>query len=166
MKKVFYKWLTDPYWGFLRFFADGFIGLLFLPIRFLVIFGWFAVGAAIGKKINMLLGINMLFGSVLAFFFILLLLWAISLGWILIFFPFPRCKQNRCRSIEDYTWIMGRIYGYECRKGYYYRCKCNNEYVRKGKRFMHVVDDIEQPYLILESFRNWKIDDQQRIKKK
>ncbi len=158
MKNIFYRCLTDEHWGFLRFLADGFIGLLFIPSRFLVLFGWFAAGSIMAKTLNRFAGISMLIGTTLSVLFILLLLWAISVGRLLIFFPFPPCRQKKCNSISDYTWIMGRIYGREKWGVYRYWCMCDDEYIRQGKRFMQVSDDTEQSYMILDSFRNWQID--------
>ncbi|GEM_PF-2495425 len=160
MKNISCRWLSDEFWGFLRFLADGFIGLLFIPGRFFVLFWWFAIGVFMAKALNRFAGITVWIGTALAFLFILLLLWSISLGWLLIFFPFPPCRQKKCNNINDYTWIMGRIYGREkwgvCR----YWCRCGDEYIRKGKKFMRVLSDgTEQPYMILYNFRKWQTDE-------
>ncbi|WP_124327403.1 hypothetical protein [Desulfonema ishimotonii] len=166
MKNIFYKWITNESWGFLRFLADGFVGLLFIPARFLVIFWWFSIGCFIAKALNGFIGINFLIGSIWAFLFILLLLWAISLGRLLIFFPFPSCRQKKCNNINDYTWTMGQIYGREKWGVHRYWCRCGDEYVRQGKRFMRILPDgTKQPYMILGSFRNWQTDDGAGIEK-
>ena len=92
--------------------------------------------------------------------FVLLLIWVLTLGNLLLRFPFPPCRQGRCRTIDAYTWIRGRIYGREKWNTYHYWCRCGDEYVREGKRFFQVLPDgTKKPYMMLAGFQKWENDD-------
>ena len=96
--------------------------------------------------------VGFLVGSIGAF----TLTWAILLGHILLFFPFPTCRQGRCNCIADYVWKKGTIYGWEKGGVYRYRCKCKDQYIRHGKKFMEVLPDgTRRSYKKLVGFRKW-----------
>jgi hypothetical protein len=85
--------------------------------------------------------------------------WALLLGRILLFFPFPTCRQGKCRKISDYRWRPGTIYGYEGNGQYFYVCRCGTTYVRQGKRFMEALSDGScLGYKRLVGFRQWDVD--------
>jgi hypothetical protein len=88
-----------------------------------------------------------------------ILTWAIWLGRILFFYPFPFCRRGKCHSIEDYRWYIDAIFGRVGRGVYLYKCKCGDEYIREGKRFMEILPDgTKRPYKKLVSFRKWADD--------
>lgn len=103
-------------------------------------------------------------GYVLGFLFGFLacygLLWIILVGRLRLFFPLPRCKRGNCRNYDGYYWPVGTIYGWEWWGVYRYRCKCSDdEYVRRGKRFMEVSPDEQNVhYKKLCGFRKWTDD--------
>jgi hypothetical protein len=104
-------------------------------------------------------GIGPWIGYSIGFVIVFFLSWAILLGHILLFFPFPSCRQRKCHSIDDYTWNIGSFLGREGWGVYSYKCECGNEYVREGKRFMEVLPDgTKRPYKKLIGFRKWADD--------
>jgi len=85
--------------------------------------------------------------------------WAVLLGRILLLFPFPTCKDGKCRGLKGYVWEKGTVYGWERGGLYRYRCRCAREYVRKGRKFMEVGSDgVTLPHKKLAGFREW-VDD-------
>ena len=90
---------------------------------------------------------------------VILFTWLILLGRILLFLPFPPCRQGKCHRLGDYVWRQGTIYGWEKWGVYSYRCKCGDYYVRDRKRFMQLLSDgTKQPYKKLIGFRKWADD--------
>lgn len=107
-----------------------------------------------------------------------LLLWAFLLGRIRFFFPFPTCRRGVCRTMANYSWDAGTIYGKRKWGCYIYQCACGDSYLRYGKRFMKILppsSDLEdsevsegwvtiteantRPYKRLTGFRSWSDDD-------
>ena len=132
---------------------------LTLP-RLLVTASWICCGAlgalllkgpwgTIGAVVGFILGISGAF----------LLTWGFLLGRTLLLFPFPPCRQGRCARYKDFTWKRGTIYGRQSDGTYLYRCKCGDQYLREGRRFVAILSDgTRQPYKKLVAFRTW-IDD-------
>ena len=121
---------------------------------------WVASGAILGASFARPWGIEgRCVGSLLGFLIASVLTWAIWLGRILLFYPFPACRLEKCRGIEDYRWSMDAIFGRVGRGVYLYSCKCGDEYIREGKRFMEILPDgNKRPHKILVGFRKW-VDD-------
>ncbi len=104
--------------------------------------------------------------------FVALFIWAIQLGRLRLFYPFPLCRQGKCRTYRDYTWDVRTIYGRVGWGCYVYRCSCDDHYFRRGKRFMEIVppEDLEasgeiamaevitRPYKRLTGLRQWSDD--------
>ena len=90
----------------------------------------------------------------------MILTWAILTGSLLLFFPLPLCRQGKClRFGKDFIWKKGRLLGYEGNGVYHYRCRCGDEYLRKGKKFLLLLSDgTSRPYKVLIGFRKW-VDD-------
>jgi hypothetical protein len=85
--------------------------------------------------------------------------WAILLGRIVLLFPFPICREGKCRGLNGYVWKKGTLYGSKKGGLYRYRCRCGREYVRKGRKFMEVGSEgVAQPYKKLTGFREWTDD--------
>ena len=116
--------------------------------RLLVTVIWIASGAAISSVLGRLWGgsgyvLGFLAGILCAF----LLTWLIVLSRNLLLMPFPVCRQGRCHSFKDYVRKRGTIYGWEKGGIFRYRCKCGDEYVRDGNRFLQVLSDgATRPY--------------------
>ena len=88
-----------------------------------------------------------------------LLTWLIVLSRHLLLMPFPECRRGKCCTYRDYVWRRGALYGREKGGIFRYRCKCGDEYVRDGNRFLQVLrDGTTRPYKKYESDNKW-VDD-------
>ncbi len=70
-----------------------------------------------------------------------LLSWAALLTLNVLLKPWPECRQGRCRSFRDYVWMRGTVFGWEKGGRFRYRCKCGDEYLRDGRKFLRVLGD-------------------------
>ncbi len=147
-------------WGWAVFLADLFVGQIRWPGRFIFVIFLYSISLALASHLNDEIGLSLWIGVPSLIVIVLLLVWALKLGPLLLFYPFPPCRGGQCCSINDYAWVVGRIYGREKWGQYRYWCKCcDDEYVRRGTRFLHVLPDgTERPYLKLVGFRNWQPD--------
>ena len=108
----------------------------------------------------------------IALIFLYLLVWAFLLVRLLVFVPFPYCRKGKCHSIDDYAWCHGQFFG-KFRWGvYWYQCRCGDQYLRRGKRFMDFIPEVQvrpspwininkgttHPYKRLVGFRKWAED--------
>lgn len=128
--------------------------------RLLVTTSWIGCGALLAKDMGTAWGpVGYCFGFALGFIGAFVLTWAFLLGRFLLFFPFPSCQRGKCNRVADYVWKKGSIYGYEKGGIYRYKCRCNDEYIRRGKRFLEVLPDgTARPYKRLIGFRKWADD--------
>jgi hypothetical protein len=128
--------------------------------RFLVLVFWVAISQAAGLHGKERFGWGGYFLWFIVVFSILILLtWALLLGRILIFYPFPKCKSGKCCKLNDYTWRKGAIFGYEGSGNYEYRCKCGDYLTRIHKRFFtKLPDGTLKPFKKLTGFRRWEDD--------
>lgn len=95
-------------------------------------------------------------GATISYFFT----WVILVGRLRLFFPLPLCRQRKCQGYDNYHWPVRTIYGWEGWAIYRYRCNCEDEYIRHGKRFIEVLPDGETlSYKKLHGFREW-VDDE------
>lgn len=166
--------------SFFRFLLDGFVGIprsvtRFITLQFCVMLSAvlaYVLWTWFDKPSGVLgLGVPMVVGSL----FVFAALWAFQLGHILLFYPFPSCRNGTCRSIDDYFWHVPTIYGRMMWGVYLYRCRCGNHYVRCGKKFMEILpnapringaiwkrpilaDQTTRPYKKLTGFRRWSDD--------
>lgn len=100
-----------------------------------------------------------LVGFPLGFFAAIFVTWAALIGRIALLYPFPLCRMGQCQGFGQYVWMRGTIYGYEGSGTYRYRCKCGDEYVRRGRKFMYVpIDGSEVPYKKVVGFQKWADD--------
>jgi hypothetical protein len=148
---------------------NGFAGSTKSAVRFLAIAVLVGTGISLGQRMweaaggplgSVGWGLAAISGVLVTF----LLTWLILLGRILVFYPFPTCRRGKCHSIDDYDWSIQRIYGrvMGCRT-YHYWCRCGDEYVRKGRRFMEFLYEdskredrlVTKPYKVLTGFRTW-----------
>jgi hypothetical protein len=157
---IFFGWLTDESWGFLRFLADEWVGFPWSIGRFLAIGCWIGLGFGLARLFERL-GLVRVSTAIqlVAILLVFLFVWAVSIGRLLLFFPFPSCCNGKCRDITAYEWRIGYIYGRKEWGVYHYRCRCGDEYIREGKRFLRVLPDgSKEPYMILTGFRKWEKD--------
>ena len=132
---------------------------LTLP-RLLVTGFWVACGMLLAMYLGKLWGIGgycigFVVGIVAAFLFT----WIIILGRVLLFLPFPPCRNGKCNRLGEYVWQQGTIYGWTKWGVYSYRCKCGDYYIRDRKRFMQLLSDgTKQPYKKLIGIREWADD--------
>ena len=118
------------------------------------------------------LGISLWIGVPIVFVAICWLAWAVLLGRLLLFVPFPPCRKNKCHEIDDDSWFHGTFLG-KCKWGvYWYSCRCGDQYLRRGKRFMEFIPEAvappspwvniskgtTRPYKKLVGFRKWADD--------
>ena len=116
--------------------------------RLIVTAIWIASGVVLSSVLGKPWG---LVGHVLGFLsgisIAILITWIIVLSRNLLLKPFPVCRSGKCHTFRDYVWKRGTIYGWEKGGIFRYRCKCGDEYVRDGNRFLHVLGDgTTQPY--------------------
>lgn len=157
MPRTLCKWFLAESWGWRRFLADCLIGAVSSPFRLLWVIWWIALGVALAHRLERFYGLSQWVGAPLSIALVLLIVWAFSLGRLLLFFPFPPCRRGKCRSMDAYTWVMGRLYGQEKWSTYHYWCKCGDEYIRESKRFLQVLPDgTRQTYMKLVGFRKWQ----------
>lgn len=154
------NWLLNESWGWGRFLTDGLIGIIWWPFRLITAICCVAAGVAVADMLSSAFGIPGWAAVPLSITGVLLLVWAVVLGRILLFFPFPPCKRGTCQGIGAYTWAKGRIYGRERWRTYRYWCGCGDEYVRRGDEFRQVLSDGEErPYLRLDQFGKWRSEE-------
>lgn len=76
-----------------------------------------------------------------------LLTWVILVTLNVLLKPWPECRSGQCRTFRGYVWKRNSIYGWEKGGIFRYRCKCGDEYVRDGNRFLQVLSDgTTRPY--------------------
>ena len=101
-------------------------------------------------------GLGFLVGDVAGLF----LLWSLVRWRTKLFLSFPPCRRGKCLQFErDYTYRQGTLSGWIDWGKYHYRCRCGDQYLRKGNRFMEVAPDGSlKPYKKLNDARKW-VDD-------
>jgi hypothetical protein len=95
------------------------------------------------------------------FYVPVLALWTIILLWIVLD-SFPVCSSGQCRRRRDFAVSGSCYYSNKDRPvdgSTEYKCKCGDEYVRRGKRFM-ALDSERNPhhYKKLVGFHKWADD--------
>lgn len=148
-------------WSLAKFLVDSAIRGIWSPVQLLVIslcllLGVF-LGMNLGRQLERIAGVS---GRLLAFptalLGVLLLAWLLALWRVLIFLPFPPCRQGKCHGIDDYRGPLGAIFGRVGWRLYLYRCNCGDMYVRRKRRFMILLPDNKvQAYKKLVGFRTW-----------
>jgi hypothetical protein len=171
--KIIPRWLDFPKSSsFIRFIVDVLLGGHRNVIRFLRTIFFMALAVPLGDFLKRSWGISEWIGYPIAFVVICLLTWAVLLGRILLFFPFPSCRKGKCHSIDDYEWCYGCFFGKFKWGVYWYLCHCGDQYLRRGKRFMEFIPEVTvppspwvninkgttRPYKILIGFRKWADD--------
>ena len=146
-------------WGLIPYVVDILVGGMSSGIRSIrtVLFFLFVLllAALVRKAFDLTYWVSYLF----SFFVVFFSSWAFFLGRILLFYPFPSCRNGKCSSIDDYTSNWGSLFGREKWGLYCYKCGCGLAYVRVGKRFMEVLPDgTRRSYKRLVGCRKW-IDD-------
>ena len=121
---------------------------------------WVACAAFLGSAIAQPWGIGGRWvGSIAGFVIASILTWAIWLGRIHLFYPFPSCRREKCHSIFDYEWKITEILGRVGRGVYRYKCKCGDEYIREGNKFMELLPDGKMRlYKKVVGFHKWADD--------
>jgi hypothetical protein len=74
--------------------------------------------------------------------------------------PLPVCRSGACSVFErDYTYRIGTLLGWIDPGFYNYKCRCGDEYVRLGRKFMLLEPDgSTQKYKVLRGYSKW-VDD-------
>jgi hypothetical protein len=159
------RWLNySTSWSFIHFLFDGFALTPRSVVRLVLVWLCLAVGVIfgnfLGPHFEPICGVaGHWIGYIIGVLVVLIVLWLILLGHVVLFFPFTSCRQGKCHGIEDYRWYIGTIYGRVSCGTYRYRCRCGDEYVRQGNRFMEVLPDgTKRPYKKLVGFRKWADD--------
>ena len=162
--------LYSAEWSWFRFILFTLVGKT-LPTK-LRSFGFIILTSLLSLYLKTIWGIPVWIGFPIVFVALCLIVWAALLSRLLLFFPFPICRKGKCHSIDDYSWSMGSYFG-KCWWGvYWYRCRCGDEYLRRGKRFMEFIPEVvkppspwfyiskgtTRPYKKLVGFRKW-VDD-------
>lgn len=126
---------------------------------------WMMCGLAFACFFSVTLGWG-LYGGIPGFVFGFLL--AIpGTGYLLdyprmVLYPLPPCRKGKCQGYDQYSIRVGSFNGGEGWNSYYYRCQCEDVYVRRGRRFMEVSrDGTTRPYKRLVGFqtRTWITDE-------
>lgn len=123
---------------------------------------WGTCGALLSYEMGESLGmIGYIVGYVTGAAASYLFTWILTVGRLRFFFPLPVCRRGCCCGYDNYHWPISTIYGWEIWRTYRYRCRCEDEYLRIGKKFLEVLPDEEtRPYKRMTSFRCW-VDDTQ-----
>lgn len=121
---------------------------------------WGTCGALLSHELGKSFGvIGYITGYILGAFASYLFTWVFLVGRLLFFFPLPVCRQGCCQGYNNYDWPISTIHGWEGWKVYRYRCRCQDEYIRVGKKFLEVLPDKQtRPYKKLVGFRRWTDD--------
>jgi hypothetical protein len=97
----------------------------------------------------------------LGFYVPVLWFWTMILLSILLD-PFPACRSGNCRGSKDFTVSETCYYSNKNRPvdgSVEYKCKCGDEYVRRGKKFMALDPERRpNPYKKLIGFHKWADD--------
>ena len=172
-KKIIPDWLNFPKSSsFTLFFIYVLLGGHRSTIRFLRTVLFVASAVVFGEFLKKSLGIPKWVGCPGSFLIVCFVAWAVLLGRILLFVPFPPCRKGKCHNIDDYTWFMGSFFGKYKWGVYWYRCQCGDQYLRHGKRFMEFIPEVTEPpsqwvdinkgttrpYKKLVGFRKWADD--------
>lgn len=133
--------------------------MLTLP-RLIVTAIWIASGVVLSSLLGRAWGtFGYVFGFLVGVVIVILLTWIIILSRNLLLMPFPVCRSGKCRTFRDYTWKRGTLYGREKGGIFRYRCRCGDEYIRDGRRFLQVLSDgTTRPYKKYEGGNQW-VDD-------
>lgn len=103
---------------------------------------WIACGVILSSLLGRAWGIfGYAVGFLAGFSGAFLLTWLILVTLSVLLKPWPECQRGKCRTFRGYVWKRGSIYGWEKGGIFRYRCKCGDEYVRKGDRFLQVLSD-------------------------
>ncbi|MEX2015647.1 MAG: hypothetical protein WD873_03350 [Candidatus Hydrogenedentales bacterium] len=163
-RRILWYFYTTPKTSFRRFVFYVFLGGSRLNnIPTFTTYGSILIGLSlafsleyllIGTKGTVALLLLIPAGMILSFF----LLWLFFLSRVLLIYPFPECRQGRCRGINDFEWGIGTVYGWEYLHWHFYECSCGDLYVRRGRRFMSAVEEGPRPYKKLVGFRRWAND--------
>lgn len=166
--------------SFLKFLLDGFVGIPRSGTRFVTLLFCITFGQGSGYVLGTWLdgswdSPGLYIAMVTSVISVFAMLWTLQLGYILMFLPFPPCRNGTCRGIDDYFWHVPTIYGRMIWGVYLYRCRCGDYYVRCGKKFMEIspdapringaiwkkpilADETTRPYKKLIGFRQWSDD--------
>ena len=170
MKITLRKILFAAQWSWLYFILYIIAGKTFISTMRGILFG--AAAGLLGSFLKTQWGISMWVGVPLTFVFLCLFAWTVLLGRLLLFVPFPSCRKGKCHGIDDYSWGHGTFFG-KCKWGvYWYKCRCQDQYLRRGKKFMEFIPETTvppspwvninkgatRPYKKLVGFRKWADD--------
>lgn len=68
----------------------------------------------------------------------------------------PCCRQRcYCKVGEDYTYLENTACGWIGR-GFYFKCKCGEEYLRRGRRFLRVLPGDGKAWYKLARYKKMK----------
>jgi hypothetical protein len=132
---------------------------LSLP-KLLVTAFWILCAEAVAINLHRSMGtLGYIVGFAAGFGAAFVLTWGLVVGRILLLFPFPACRQGKCRGFQQFAWKRGTIRGWEGWGVYRYQCRCGDQYIRRGRRFRQILPDgKELPYKRLIGFRTWESD--------
>lgn len=118
---------------------------------------WIVSGVVVSRIFEKCFGnIGYPLGFLAGFSTAFLLTWLVLVSKYLLLKPFPECRRGKCRTFRGYIWKRGTIYGREKGGEFRYRCRCGDEYVRSGCRFLLVLKDgTLLPYKRHESGKTW-----------
>jgi len=172
MRITLRRLLYAAQWSWVEFLLYAIFGGKDSVVRLLRGIAFLILGVLLGDFLKKSWGITVWIGYPLGYVVVCLLAWAVLLGRILLFVPFPLCRKGKCHSIDDYSWFMGSFFG-KCKCGvYWYKCHCGDQYLRRGKRFMEFIPDVTvppspwvninkgttRPHKKLVGFRKWADD--------
>jgi hypothetical protein len=98
-------------------------------------------------------------------FYVPILWWGTKILLWIVFSPFPICKNGKCRGMNSFFRDVALSQGKQveaANQPIVYTCRCGDEYVRCGKRFMALDSErTPQPYKRLVGFHRWADDPDQ-----
>jgi hypothetical protein len=128
--------------------------------RLLVTAIWIAGGVVLSSALGRAWGgFGYALGFLAGIVSLFLLTWMVVLSRNLLLMPFPVCRRGKCHSYRDYVWKRGTLYGWEKGGIFRYHCRCGDQYVRNGDRFLEIQSDgTLRPYKRYECGNKW-VDD-------
>ena len=148
----------------MRFLLDGFAGTPRSVFRLISVWFCLAIGVIFGRllgnQLENLCGLAGCWaGYIIGFMAVLIIIWLAFLGHISLFPRFTTCRKQKCHRIHDYGWPIGAIYGRVGWGVYRFGCRCGDEYICEGKKFLEILPDgTKRPYKKLIGFRKWADD--------
>src|SRR3984957_16397120 len=139
------KSLYEAQWSWLMFIFYAIFGWKDNVIRFIPLFTMIVLSEGLAIFVKKTFEIPEWVAMAVSFVVVFSVAWILLLMRLLLFVPFPTCKKGKCSNIDDYSFFHGTFFG-KCKWGvYWYKCRCGDQYLRRGKKFMEFIPEVKEP---------------------